>query len=68
VSKLHRNFIHLYLPEALALLRCDDVVKPSYVREAFRLLRKSIIHVETEDVTFDDEGFDDDDEDGFDDE
>jgi len=66
VSKLHRNFIHLYLPEALALLRCDDVVKPSYVREAFRLLRKSIM--ETEDVTFDDEGFDDDDEDGFDDE
>lgn len=42
------------LSEALARLYCDDVVKPSYVREAFRLLRKSIIHVETEDVTFDD--------------
>ena len=26
-----------------------------YVREAFRLLKKSIIHVETEDVVFDDE-------------
>lgn len=54
------------LSEALARLHCDDLVKPSYVREAFRLLRKSIIHVETEDVTFDDEGFDDGHEDGFD--
>lgn len=42
------------LSEALARLHCDDEVRPSYVREAFRLLRKSIIHVETEDVTFDD--------------
>jgi len=41
------------LSEALARLHCDDVVRPDYVREAFRLLRKSIIHVETEDVTFD---------------
>ncbi|KAL9181278.1 hypothetical protein ACHAXT_010083 [Thalassiosira profunda] len=41
------------LSEALARLHCDDEVRPSYVREAFRLLRKSIIHVETEDVTFD---------------
>ena len=48
------------LSEALARLHCDDLVKPSYVREAFRLLRKSIIHVETEDVTFDDgDEFDD---------
>lgn len=43
------------LSEALARLHCDDLVRPSYVREAFRLLRKSIIHVETEDVTFDHE-------------
>lgn len=43
------------LSEALARLHCDDVVRPDYVREAFRLLRKSIIHVETEDVTFDDD-------------
>lgn len=42
------------LSEALARLYCDDEVRPQYVREAFRLLRKSIIHVETEDVTFDD--------------
>lgn len=48
------------LSEALARLHCDDLVRPSYVREAFRLLRKSIIHVETEDVTFDDvDEFDD---------
>jgi len=48
------------LSEALARLHCDDMVRPSYVREAFRLLRKSIIHVETEDVTFDEgEEFDD---------
>lgn len=42
------------LSEALARLHFDDKVRPSYVMEAFRLLRKSIIHVETEDVTFDD--------------
>lgn len=48
------------LSEALARLHCDDEVKPMYVREAFRLLRKSIIHVETEDVTFDEgDEFDD---------
>lgn len=43
------------LSEALARLHCDDIIQPQYVREAFRLLRKSIIHVETEDVTFEDE-------------
>ena len=47
------------LSEALARLHCDDTIQPQYVREAFRLLRKSIIHVETEDVTFDDEEGDD---------
>lgn len=41
------------LSEALARLHCDDDIRPAYVREAFRLLRKSIIHIETEDVTFD---------------
>ena len=43
------------LSEALARLHCDDIIRTSYVSEAFRLLRKSIIHVETEDVTFDDD-------------
>lgn len=50
------------LSEALARLHCDDVIQPAYVREAFRLLQKSIIHVETEDVTFDNEDDDDNDE------
>lgn len=64
------------LSEALARLHCDDVIQPAYVREAFRLLQKSIIHVETEDVTFDQEddeplgggggGGDDDDDDNAD--
>ena len=43
------------LSEALARLHCDDLIKPLYVREAFRLLRKSIVHVETEDITFEEE-------------
>ncbi len=48
------------LSEALARLHLDDVVRPHYVREAVRLLRKSIIHVETEDVDLN-EGEEDDD-------
>lgn len=36
--------------EALARLHLDEFVNPQYVREAVGLLRKSIIHVETEDV------------------
>jgi DNA replication licensing factor MCM6 len=42
------------LSEALARLHLDQVVRPKYVREAARLLRKSIIHIETEDVVLDD--------------
>ena len=38
------------LSEALARLHLQDEVKPKYVTEAFRLLRKSIIHVDTEAV------------------
>eukprot|EP01147_Barroeca_monosierra_P008323 gene8323-869_t len=38
------------LSEALARLHCDEKVRPEYVREACRLLRQSIIHVETDDV------------------
>jgi DNA replication licensing factor MCM6 len=49
------------LSEALARLHCDDFIRPSYVREAFRLLRKSIIHIETEDVVLDEEDEEDDD-------
>ena len=38
------------LSEALARLHCDIDIKPDYVREAFRLLKTSIIQVETSDV------------------
>jgi len=38
------------LSEALARLHCDPVVSPKYVQEAARLLRKSIISVDSEDV------------------
>lgn len=50
------------LSEALARLHCDDEIQPSYVREAFRLLKTSIIQVETSavEVGSDDEGGDDD--------
>ena len=41
------------LSEALARLHLDDVVQPVYVHEAFRLLKKSIITVDTEDVVLD---------------
>lgn len=43
------------LSEALARLHLDDEVTPRYVRESVRLLRKSIIHVETEDVDLDED-------------
>lgn len=43
------------LSEALARLHLDDCVRPHYVREAVRLLRKSIIHVEAEDVELQEE-------------
>merc|ERR1740124_2015496 len=48
------------LSEALARLHCENEVRPVYVEEAYRLLRKSIIHVETADVTFEEEEGDDD--------
>jgi len=50
------------LSEALARLHCNEEIQPSYVREAFRLLKTSIIQVETSDVDVDD---DDDDDDGL---
>jgi DNA replication licensing factor MCM6 len=42
------------LSEALARVHCDTLIRPVYVREAFRLLQKSIIFVETEDVELED--------------
>ncbi len=49
----------LSLSEALARLHLDDVVRPIYVREAYRLLQQSIIFVDMEDVELDneDEGY-----------
>ena len=41
------------LSEALARLHCDNEVQASYVREAFRLLKTSIIQVETSDIEMD---------------
>lgn len=43
------------LSEALARLHWDLVVKETYVREAYRLLQRSIIFVETEDVELEDD-------------
>eukprot|EP00497_Spongosphaera_streptacantha_P001090 TRINITY_DN1731_c0_g1_i5.p1 TRINITY_DN1731_c0_g1~~TRINITY_DN1731_c0_g1_i5.p1 ORF type:complete len:312 (+),score=79.29 TRINITY_DN1731_c0_g1_i5:904-1839(+) len=44
------------LSEALARVYLDDEIKPKYVREAARLLKKSIISVDSPDVDL--EGFD----------
>ena len=48
------------LSEALARLYCADEIQPSYVREAYRLLKTSIIQVETSDIEVDDDDDDDD--------
>ena len=47
------------LSEALARLHCADFIEPAYVREAFRLLKTSIIQVETSDVVMEEDGDDD---------
>ncbi|XP_041934273.1 DNA replication licensing factor MCM6 [Alosa sapidissima] len=41
------------LSEAMARMHCCDEVQPKHVKEAFRLLNKSIIRVETPDVNLD---------------
>ncbi|EGC31643.1 hypothetical protein DICPUDRAFT_156483 [Dictyostelium purpureum] len=43
------------LSESLARLHLDTVVKKIYIDEAFRLLQKSIIHIETTDVVLGEE-------------
>ena len=43
------------LSEAMARLYCQDEVRPKHVQEAFRLLNKSIIRVETPDIDFDED-------------
>lgn len=42
------------LSEALARLHLDELVRPIYIREAYRLLQKSIIYVENEPIELDD--------------
>ena len=41
------------LSEAMARMYCSEEVHPRHVKEAFRLLSKSIIRVETPDINFD---------------
>ena len=53
------------LSEAIAKANCVEEVTPNFVREAFNLLRQSIISVEKDDVEVDDEDYvDADDTDG----
>ncbi|KAJ3897989.1 minichromosome maintenance like protein [Lentinula edodes] len=46
------------LSEAIARTNCTSEITPAYVREAYTLLRQSIIHVEQDDVDFDEEELD----------
>lgn len=43
------------LSEAIARLHCTNDVTPQFVREAYSLLKQSIIHVEKDDVDIEDE-------------
>ncbi|XP_068604556.1 DNA replication licensing factor MCM6 [Brachionichthys hirsutus] len=43
------------LSEGMARMHCCDEVQPKHVKEAFRLLNKSIIRVETPDVNLDED-------------
>ncbi|BFZ56667.1 MCM DNA helicase complex subunit mcm6 [Savitreella phatthalungensis] len=48
------------LSEAIARANCVEDITPAFVREAYNLLRQSIIHVERDDVGLDGEDGDDD--------
>ncbi|PWN36195.1 putative MCM6-involved in replication [Meira miltonrushii] len=43
------------LSEAIARLHCTNVVTAQFVREAYNLLKQSIIHVEKDDIDFDED-------------
>ncbi|KAG2013352.1 ATP dependent DNA helicase [Coprinopsis cinerea AmutBmut pab1-1] len=43
------------LTEAIARANCSNEITPAMVREAYSLLRQSIIHVEQDDIDFDEE-------------
>ena len=53
------------LSEALARLYCSDEILPSYVREAYRLLRTSIIQVETSDIEVEEDEEDEDEDEHY---
>lgn len=46
------------LSEAIARANCTNEITPQFVREAFSLLRQSIIHVEQDNIDFDEEELD----------
>ncbi|KAJ3556351.1 hypothetical protein NP233_g11997 [Leucocoprinus birnbaumii] len=46
------------LSEAIARANCTNDITPAFVREAYTLLRQSIIHVEQDDIEFDEEELD----------
>ena len=48
------------LSEAVARVHCTNTILPEFVREAYSLLKQSIIHVEKDDIDFDDEDGEDD--------
>jgi DNA replication licensing factor MCM6 len=52
------------LSGALARLLCADEIAPAFVREAYRLLKTSIIQVETSDVEMEEDDADNDDDRG----
>src|SRR5436190_10148855 len=43
------------LSEAIARANCVNEITPAFVKEAYNLLKQSIIHVEKDDVEMDDE-------------
>ena len=43
------------LSEGIARANCQNEITPAIVREAYSLLRQSIIHVEQDDINFDEE-------------
>lgn len=50
------------LSEAIARANCRTDITPAFVREAFALLRQSIIHVEKDDIAIDEEDDEEEDE------
>jgi DNA replication licensing factor MCM6 len=45
------------LSEAIARANCTSEITPAFVREAYTLLQQSIIHVEQDDIDFDEKSW-----------